>query len=76
MTACDLIHLAVVEVDLLTLAAMDPARGFIQGRSRDSRAKARAERVVWRGTDSGTGDGRPPRIERLEEAKDETVDSC
>ena len=55
-TACDLIHLAVVDMDLLTLAAMDPARGFSQGRSRDARAEARVDRVDCWPRDSGTGD--------------------
>ena len=53
---------------------MDPDRGLSQGRSRDARAEARAERVVWRGAVSNTGDWRLPTM-RLLEAKDETVDS-
>ena len=64
-TAWDLIHWAVLDVDLLTLAAIDPDRGLSQGRSRDARAAARSERVSGDRTDSV----------RLEDAKEETADS-
>ena len=74
-TACVLIHCAVLDLDWETLVAMDAARGLSQGRSRDARAEARAARVVWRRPDSLTGIWRPPTIERLEDEKDETVDS-
>ena len=53
---------------------MDTDRGLSQGRSRDARAEARAERVVWRGSVSNTGGWLLPTM-RLWEAKDETVDS-